>query len=139
MLRGSARGHKTAGHSVRGGDPRAVLPHPPHQHTRHQAGTDSQSVLRIRDVYPGFEFFHPRSRIQRVIKATVNLSIFNPKNCYLLSSRKYDPLNVYLGSRILDPRVKKAQDHGSGSATLPKGTGSRIQIRNTAVYHEALT
>jgi hypothetical protein len=35
--------------------------------------------LRIRDVYPGFEFFHPRFRIQGVIKATVNLIIFNPK------------------------------------------------------------
>jgi hypothetical protein len=43
-----------------------------------------QVVLRIRDVYPGSEFFHPGSRIKKIPvsgsgSASKNLSIFNPK------------------------------------------------------------
>ncbi len=44
-------------------------------------------VLRIRDVYPGSEFFHPGSRVKKILDpgsgaASKNLSIFNTKNCF---------------------------------------------------------
>ncbi len=90
-------------------------------------------MLRIRDVYPGSDFFpsripdpnclHPGSRIR--IK---EFKYFNPKKKqkkWFLSSNKYDP---GCSSRIPDPDadflpipdpgVKKAPDPGSGSATL---------------------
>ncbi len=72
-------------------------------------------MLRIRDVYPGSDFFHPGSRIR-----IEEYKYFNPKNCFL-SSRNYDP---GCSSRILIfyPLGSRGQ----------KGTGSRIRIRNTA-------
>jgi hypothetical protein len=77
----------------------------------------SKAVSRIRYVYPGSEFFHPRSRIR--IK---ELKYFNPKK-WFLSSRKYDP-GFHPGSRI---RI-----HSFYPSRIPgqKGTGTRI--RNTA-------
>jgi hypothetical protein len=48
-------------------------------------------VLLIRDVYPVSEFFHPGSRVKKIP----------------------DPFFT-----ILDPRVEKASDPGSASATL---------------------
>jgi hypothetical protein len=86
-------------------------------------------VLRLRDVYPGSDFFpfripdptfsHPGSRIR--IKY---FKYFNPKK-WFLSSRKYDPgcssrirIPTFYPSRIPDPGVKKAPDPGSGSKTL---------------------
>jgi len=38
VLRGGARGHEAAGHSVRGGERRADLSHPSQQHPCYQAG-----------------------------------------------------------------------------------------------------
>ncbi len=87
-----------------------------------------QAVLRIREVYPGFEFFQPGSRDKKIPdsgsgSASKNLGIFNPKNCF--SS---------LGNMIRDDHPE------SGSWILPipdpgsrgqKGTGSRIRIRNS--------
>ncbi len=70
------------------------------------------TVLRIRDVYPGSEFFPSRIRIFFVFK-------YNPKN-WFLSSRKYDP---GWSSWIRIP------DHGSRGQ---KGAGSRI--RNTGLW-----
>jgi hypothetical protein len=68
------------------------------------------TVLRIRDVYPGSDFFP--SRIRTVSTAdpastSKNLSILTPKK-WFLSSRKYDPgcssrirmLSTHPGSRI---------------------------------------
>ncbi len=87
------------------------------------------AVLRIRDVYPGSDFFPSGSRIR-----TKKLNILTPKNSFL-SSRKYDPgwssripgswfftrhRSRIQGSRwhwIPDPRVKKAPNPGS-AATL---------------------
>jgi hypothetical protein len=45
------------------------------------------SLLRIRDVYLGSEFFHPESRAKKAPvpdadPQTKNLSVFNPKNGY---------------------------------------------------------
>ncbi len=77
-------------------------------------------------------FFHPGS-------ASKNLSILTHKNGGL-STQKYDPgcpsririLFFYL-SRIPDPRVKKAPDPGSGSATLHfwhcYGSGSALIMK----------
>jgi hypothetical protein len=94
-------------------------------------------VLRIRDVYPGSDFFP--SRIPDPIclhlgSASKNLSILTQKKPkkWFLSSRKYDPgcssRIPGCSSRIPDPNadflpipdpgVKKAPDPGSGSATL---------------------
>jgi hypothetical protein len=86
-------------------------------------------VLRIRDVYPGSDFFpsripdlnclYPGSRTR--IK---EFKYFNPKK-WFLSSRKYDPgcssrirMLTFYPSRIPDPGVKKEPDPGSRSATL---------------------
>jgi hypothetical protein len=52
-----------------------------------------QTVLRIRDVYPGSEFFRPgffisdsASRVKKIpadpVSASKNLSICNPSNCF---------------------------------------------------------
>jgi hypothetical protein len=83
------------------------------------------SVLRIRDVYPGSDFFpslipypnffHPGSRIH--IK---EFEYFNPKNSFL-SSRKYDPgcssrNPDFLPIPDFRSRGQKAPD--PGSATL---------------------
>jgi hypothetical protein len=74
-------------------------------------------VLRIRDVYPGSEFFP--SQIPDRIK---EFKYFNPKNI-LLSSRKYDPgcssrIRIFHPYRIPDPGVKKAPDPGSATLLL---------------------
>jgi hypothetical protein len=70
------------------------------------------AVLRIRDVYPGSEFFPSRIRFKE-------FKYFRPKK-WFPSSRKYDPgcssqILIFCPSRIPDPGVKKAPD--SGSAT----------------------
>jgi hypothetical protein len=90
-------------------------------------------VLRIRDVYPGSDFFPSRSPDPNCLYPGSRIRIkefkcFNPKK-WFLSSRKYDPgcssripdtdADFY-SSRIPDPGVKKAPDPGSGSATLQK-------------------
>ncbi len=76
-----------------------------------------RTVLQIRDVYPGSDFFPSRILIKK-------FKYFNPKK-WLLSSMKYDPgcssrirILTFYPSRIPDPGVKKAPDAGSGSATL---------------------
>jgi|688.fasta_scaffold1015007_1 hypothetical protein len=51
-----------------------------------------RSVLRVPDVYPGSEFFHPGSQIDGhndSRSVSKNLSIFSPKNLFP-SSRKQD-------------------------------------------------
>ncbi len=79
---------------------------------------------------PVYEFFP--SRILDPIK---EFKYFNPKK-WFLSSRKYDQvvhpgsgswLFTHPGFQIPDPRVKKALDPGSGSATLV-GTVEDTQI-----------
>jgi hypothetical protein len=53
---------------------------------------NAYAMSLIRDVYPGSEFFHPRSRIEKVPdpgSTAKNLSIFNPK-ILKLNSRKKD-------------------------------------------------
>ncbi len=95
------------------------------------------AVLRIRDVYPGSDFFPSRIRTVSIPdpgSSSKNLSILTPpkaKKKWFLSSKKYDP-GCHPGSRILmltfshpgswipDPGVKKVPN-----------PGSRIRIRNT--------
>ncbi len=93
-----------------------------------------QSVLRIRDVYPGsrirlFSIPDPRSRIRTVSipdpgSSSKNLSILTAKKAkkWFLSSKKYDPGCSsripdpdadFLPSRIPDPGVNKAPNPGS--------------------------
>jgi hypothetical protein len=72
-------------------------------------------VLRVWDVYPGFEFFPSRIRIKE-------FKYFNPKKLFL-STRKYDPgcssrVRILIFYPPQDPGVEKAPDTGSGSATL---------------------
>jgi hypothetical protein len=72
------------------------------------------AVLRIRDVYPGSDFFISRIRIKEFS------TYFNPKKRFLSSRKSWlfipDPDPDFLP--IPDPGVKKAPDPGSGSATL---------------------
>ncbi len=54
-----------------------------------------QSVLRIRYVYPGSEFFHPRYKVRKIPdpgsgSASTEFKYFNPKNCFSALG-KYDP------------------------------------------------
>jgi hypothetical protein len=75
--------------------------------------------LRIRDVYPGSDFFHPGSRIRTVSipdpgSASNNLGIL-----YILTQKNgFYAVEKLSGLFIPDPGVKKAPDPGSGSATL---------------------
>jgi hypothetical protein len=95
-------------------------------------------VLRIRDVYPGSEFFpipDPGSRIKKIPGSRNRIRIkefkfFNPKiGFYALKNmiRDIHPgsdpgsgirILIFYPSRIPDPGVKKAPDPGSGSVTL---------------------
>jgi hypothetical protein len=89
-------------------------------------------VLRIRDVYPGSDFFPSRIRtvsIQDPGSASKNLSILTQKK-WFLSSRKYDP---GCSSRIPDPDADfyPSRIQGSKRHRIPD-PGSRIRIRNTA-------
>jgi hypothetical protein len=95
---------------------------------------------------PDPNFFYPRSRIQaqKDSRSRIRLRIkeyFFPKNCFFLSSRKYE----HPGSRIRilsfypsqspDPGVKKAPNPGSGSATLFKSllrAGVKHAVSTTA-------
>ncbi len=77
----------------------------------------STLYLRIRDLYPGSRildlgsvFFPSRIRIKE-------FKYINPKK-WFLSFRKYDPGCSSQIPDPADPRVKKASDPGSGSATL---------------------
>ncbi len=77
------------------------------------------SRIRIFSVSdPGSEFFLSRIRIKE-------FGYFNPNNYYLGCSSRIRIL-IFYPSRIPDPRVKKAPDPGSGSATL---NVMRIQIQ----------
>jgi hypothetical protein len=75
------------------------------------------AVLRIRDVYPGSEFFHPRSRNR--IK---EFKYFIPKKLVLSSRKFYPGCSSWSESWFLTHPGSRGQ----------KGTGSRIRIRNTA-------
>jgi hypothetical protein len=87
------------------------------------------SVLRIRNVYPGSEFFPsripgtkkiPGSRIRTRIE---EFKYFNPKKL-LLSSRQYDP--------GCSSRIRILIFYHPGSWISDPGKGSRIRIRNTS-------
>jgi hypothetical protein len=69
--------------------------------------------------------FYPGSRIQGQKdseSASKNLSIFNPKNCFLAFGNMIRDVHLDF-LPILDPRSRGQ-----------KGTGSRIWIRNTDLY-----
>jgi hypothetical protein len=74
------------------------------------------AVLRIRDVYPGSEFFP--SRIQGQHKNSGSRIRIRIKEFKFLSSRKYDSgfssrIRMFYPSRIPDPGIKKALNSGS--------------------------
>ncbi len=84
-------------------------------------------VLRIRDVYPGSDFFHPGSRIQGWQDSEFRIRIRIKEHKVLKNKiRDVHPrsrilnLDYFFTSRIPDPGVKKSPDPdpGSGSATL---------------------
>ncbi len=69
-------------------------------------------VLRIQDVYPGSEFFHPGSKRFRNGSAypSKNLCIFNQKNC--LQAFGNTIWDVHSGSRFFSPsRIKGSKRH----------------------------
>ncbi len=98
-------------------------------------------MLRIRDVYPGSEFFHPGSELSPSRIPTVSIpdpgsririkefKCYNPKKPkkWFISSRKNDPGCL---SRIPDPDADFLPIPDPGSRGQ-KGTGSQIRIRNT--------
>ncbi len=85
-------------------------------------------VLRIQDVYPGSDFFHPGSLIRifpiRNPDPHKQLNYFNTKNCFWALGNMIRVVYPGTGYRIQiflpipDPWVKKAPDPRSGSATL---------------------
>jgi hypothetical protein len=90
------------------------------------------SVLLIRDVYPGSDFFPSRIPDPGSELFPSRIPDFNPKK-WFLSSMKYDPgcssrirILTFYPSRIPDPGVKKAPDPETGSATLPVFFGSGL-------------
>ncbi len=88
-----------------------------------------QVLLRIRDVYPGSEFFPSRilifpSRIPIRIK---EISIFLTKKKWFLSSRKYDPdCSSRIGIPDPEPDFLPIPDPGSRGQ---KATGSATLLR----------
>ncbi len=101
--------------------------------------TEAESVLRIRDVHPGSEFFpsrmpDPNFSIPDLGSASKNLGALGQKKLFLIS-RKYDlgcssriRILIFYPSLIPDPGVKKAPDPGFGSATLG-GFGSGLTTK----------
>jgi len=98
-------------------------------------------VLRIRNVYPGSDFFTSRIRDPNCLYPGSRLCIkefkfFNPQKTkkWYLSSRKYDP---GCSSRIPDPDADflPIPDPGSRGQKTPD-PGSRNRIRNTGSDHE---
>ncbi len=86
---------------------------------------------------PDTTFFHPGSRIRTVSipdpgSASKNLSILIPKKPkkWFLTSRKFD---LGCSSQIPDPDADFLPIPDPGSRGQ-KGTGSRIRIRNTALF-----
>jgi hypothetical protein len=69
------------------------------------------SVLRIRNVYPGSEYFPSRIRSKE-------FKYFNPSKLFLSSGGLFIPDPDLDFLPIPDPGVKKAPDPESGSATL---------------------
>ncbi len=79
---------------------------------------ETEAVLRIRDVYPGSDFFHSGSWIQGWQdpgsgSATKNFSIFNAKNLYWVLKNRIR--NVHPGSRILAPDFFPSRIQGPNS------------------------
>ncbi len=106
---------------------------PPPQGKRIRETTIFHTVLRIRDVYPGSDFFSSRIRTVSIPdpgSASKNLSILTPKK-WFLSSRNYDP---GCSSRITDPDADFLPIPDPGCRGH-KRTGSRIRIRNTAFIY----
>jgi hypothetical protein len=75
-----------------------------------------KSVLRIRDVYPGHNFFHPGSASKNLGNLTQKMVLNSPNYDPGCSSRIRIPDPDFLP--IPDPGAKKAADPGSASATL---------------------
>jgi hypothetical protein len=89
----------------------------------------SLTVWRIRDVYPGSDFFPSRIPDPNCLhpgSLSKNLSILTPKKAkngfYAIKNMIRivipDPDADFLPLQIPDPGVKKAPNPGSGSATL---------------------
>jgi hypothetical protein len=85
------------------------------------------AMLRIRDVYPGSEFFPSRIRIKefKYFNSRIRILIFYPSRIRIL---------IFYPSRIQDPGVKKAPEPGSGTlvlvtffpVVLDRGSGSQF-------------
>jgi hypothetical protein len=86
-------------------------------------------VLRIRDVYPGSDFFSPGSELFPSRIRIKEFKYFNPKQRFL-SSRKYDP-GCSFRTQILTFYPSRIPDPGSRGQ---KGTGSRIRNRNIGLH-----
>jgi hypothetical protein len=85
--------------------------------------TENFPVLRVRDVYPGSDFFRPGSGIH--IK---EFKYFNPKNWFSALGNMIWVVHPESGSRIRIFYSSRIPDS--------KDTGSRIRIRNTAIFHK---
>jgi hypothetical protein len=79
---------------------------------------------------PDLNFFHPGSRVKKILGSRIRIKIFKYFNQKIvLSSRKYDPgcfSRIRIPDRDLD--FLPILDPGSRGQ---KGTGSRIRVRNT--------
>jgi hypothetical protein len=91
-------------------------------------------VLRIRDDYfpdPGSEFFQLRIPDQESKRSRIRINeskygIFNSKNCFFLSSRKYDPecsmlIRIFFPSRIRNTDSSARKDTFRTASWLSTG------------------
>jgi hypothetical protein len=80
-------------------------------------------VLRIRDVYPGSECFHPGSTVKKIPDPHQRFEYCKDKKCFYALGKMIwmfipDLDTDFFPSWIPDPEIKKAPDPESGSATL---------------------
>ncbi len=89
-------------------------------------------MLRIRDVYPGSDFFPSRIRTVSIPDPGSSSKKLRILNKWFLSSKKYDPgcssrirMLTFYPSRIQGSKRHPIPNPGSGSATLVQFTWTR--------------
>ncbi len=92
------------------------------------------SVLRVREVFPGFEFFHPGSRVKKISDPDPHQRLnITPKKC--LRSQKYNPgcsslIRILIFLPNPDPGSRGQKETGSRILILDTGYPRSIRAQN---------